>query len=91
VSPLLIGGFVDRGVSWQNYYFIPLFLSLVLAVVAFFVFRGCTMIFAPSISPVADLNVLQMFLLPTRLMMIMPSRQPAMLFTLERSCQPPSA
>lgn len=46
VSPLLIGGFVDRGVSWQNYYFIPLFLSLVLAVVAFFVFRGC-MFFRP--------------------------------------------
>jgi hypothetical protein len=40
-SPLLIGGFIDRDVNWNWYYCVPCGLSLILAVVAFFVFRGC--------------------------------------------------
>ncbi|GAA5981623.1 hypothetical protein JCM11641_003920 [Rhodosporidiobolus odoratus] len=39
-SPLIIGAFIDRGYSWHWYYIMPLGLSLILAVVGFFTFRG---------------------------------------------------
>ncbi|KWU41146.1 MFS general substrate transporter, partial [Rhodotorula sp. JG-1b] len=41
ISPLAIGAFLDRGYAWNRYYNIPLGISLLLAVVGFFVFRGC--------------------------------------------------
>ncbi|GAA5982327.1 hypothetical protein JCM10908_006600 [Rhodotorula pacifica] len=40
ISPLAIGAFLDRGYAWNRYYNIPLGISLLLAVIGFFVFRG---------------------------------------------------
>ncbi|GAA5946674.1 hypothetical protein JCM10213_004650, partial [Rhodosporidiobolus nylandii] len=39
-SPLIIGAFVDKGYDWNRYYFMPLGIALILAVIGFFVFRG---------------------------------------------------
>ncbi|GAA5895004.1 hypothetical protein JCM5296_000935 [Sporobolomyces johnsonii] len=38
-SPLIIGGFIDRGWSWNRYYYTPLALSVFLAILGFLVFR----------------------------------------------------
>ncbi|GAA5869215.1 hypothetical protein JCM3774_003982 [Rhodotorula dairenensis] len=40
ISPLAIGAFLDRGYAWNRYYNIPLGISILLAIVGFFVFRG---------------------------------------------------
>lgn len=47
-SPLIIGSFVDKGISWSKYYFAPLGLSLVLAIFGFFAFKGCKLITSES-------------------------------------------
>ena len=47
-SPLIIGSFVDKGISWSKYYFAPLGLSLVLAIFGFFAFKGCKLINSAS-------------------------------------------
>ncbi|GAA6062525.1 hypothetical protein JCM10212_001575 [Sporobolomyces blumeae] len=39
-SPIIIGSFVDKGIPWSRYYFAPLALSLGLAILGFFAFRG---------------------------------------------------
>ncbi|GAA6008799.1 hypothetical protein JCM10207_001728 [Rhodosporidiobolus poonsookiae] len=39
-SPLIIGGFVDRGYDWNRYYNIPLGISVLLAIAGYLVFRG---------------------------------------------------
>ncbi|CEQ42750.1 SPOSA6832_04601 [Sporobolomyces salmonicolor] len=41
-SPLIIGGFIDRGWSWNRYYYAPLSLSIFLAILGCLVFRTCT-------------------------------------------------
>ncbi|GAA5932359.1 hypothetical protein JCM1841_000858 [Sporobolomyces salmonicolor] len=38
-SPLIIGGFIDRGWSWNRYYYAPLSLSIFLAILGCLVFR----------------------------------------------------
>ncbi|GAA5960836.1 hypothetical protein JCM21900_002299 [Sporobolomyces salmonicolor] len=38
-SPLIIGGFIDRGWSWNRYYYAPLSLSIFLAILGCWVFR----------------------------------------------------
>lgn len=40
-SPILIGSFVDKDIRWNLYYIAPLSLSISLAVLGFFAFRGC--------------------------------------------------
>ncbi|BGP43687.1 hypothetical protein JCM10449v2_007732 [Rhodotorula kratochvilovae] len=40
ISPIMIGAFVDKGYDWNRYYNMPLGLSIILAIVGFFVFRG---------------------------------------------------
>ncbi|KAM0787314.1 hypothetical protein ACM66B_007088 [Microbotryomycetes sp. NB124-2] len=39
VSPILIGTFIDRGISWNKYYWVPLGLSIGLAVASHVVFH----------------------------------------------------
>ncbi|GAA5883016.1 hypothetical protein JCM16303_006793 [Sporobolomyces ruberrimus] len=39
-SPILIGSFVDKDIRWNLYYIAPLSLSISLAVLGFFAFRG---------------------------------------------------
>ncbi|BGP27852.1 MFS efflux transporter [Rhodotorula toruloides] len=46
ISPLAIGAFLDRGYPWNRYYNIPLGLALILAVIGYFVFRGCAFAFS---------------------------------------------
>ncbi|GAA5914521.1 hypothetical protein JCM8208_005378 [Rhodotorula glutinis] len=40
ISPIMIGAFVDKHIPWQKYYLMPLGISLLLALIGFFVFRG---------------------------------------------------
>ncbi|GAA5851769.1 hypothetical protein JCM8547_001203 [Rhodosporidiobolus lusitaniae] len=40
ISPLVIGAFVDKGFPWRFYYYMPLGISLILAVIGYFVFSG---------------------------------------------------
>ncbi|GAA5824229.1 hypothetical protein JCM3770_004339 [Rhodotorula araucariae] len=40
ISPIMIGAFVDKGYAWNRYYNMPLGISILLALVGIFVFRG---------------------------------------------------
>ncbi|GAA6006814.1 hypothetical protein JCM11491_003191 [Sporobolomyces phaffii] len=39
-SPIIIGSFVDKGIPWNRYYYAPLGISIVLAVLGFLAFKG---------------------------------------------------
>ncbi|ORY73649.1 major facilitator superfamily domain-containing protein, partial [Leucosporidium creatinivorum] len=42
-SPLIIGSFVDKGYPWNQYYYCPLGVSILLAILSHYAFRNSTM------------------------------------------------
>lgn len=41
IAPLVIGSFVDAGIHWRFYYYLPMGLSIVLCFVGLWVFQTC--------------------------------------------------